>query len=185
MRKILLIICAILTTTSTYATQMCARRNTTVVPLDGLVKADNYYSNPNEWFWYDGFAYGRIYGVATCLSVPEIQEYVPEWDGTRVAPFFSGADELQGRSGDYVASDGTVYPRKYCCGKMTHPMSSQWLCLDVRNSSDDCLNRCVNSGYGADQYGYQQYNRVPMFNSIGIGYIEIDTNEYGESIDLN
>ena len=193
MRKILLVLLLILTTTSTYATQMCARRDTTVIPLDATVDVKGGYqaggSNSVENMWWIGFDYGNIYGINTCLSIPEIQEYVPEWSGGTVGvPTVPASEDIQGRSGTYIASDGTEYDRRYCYCKLTHPMSSQWVYTSKENASFDrswCASRCYFACLYDASYTAGGTNRLAMFNSIGYGYENIDTNEYDESINLN
>ena len=190
MQKILLILCAILTTTSVHATQMCARRDTTVIPLDASVNAakDNYAGYPSEWTWLTHFSYGSVYGISTCLSLPEIQEYSTSGD---ISILSTDIDELQGRSGDYVAPDDTTYPRIYCYGRLTHPMSSLWLLTEgtVAKTSAECEKYCPSSA-GTKGVGLV-YNNIPirskLFNTIGQapGYIDINTNEYDQSINLN
>ena len=180
MKKIILILCVIMTTTVVHATQMCARRNTTVIPLDASVGYNGYTSYDVEQIWLASFAYGRVYGGTACLSVPEIQEYVPTWDGsasTRPLVIPTDTENLIGRTGDYVASDGTVYPRNNCYCKVTHPMSSHY----VKSTYDNTIanEHCSRSDMNILS------KRTTMYNSVGIGYTEIDDAEYDESINLN
>ena len=180
MKKIFLILSAIMTTTVVHATQMCARRNTTVIPLDASVEHKGYKSYIVELMWFASFAYGKVYGGTACLSVPEIQKYVPTWDGsasTRPLVIPTDTEELIGRTGDYVASDGTVYPRNYCYCKVTHPMSSHYVAATY--SAELANEHCARSDMN------NLYKRTTMYNSVGIGYTEIDENEYDKSINLN
>ena len=180
MKKIILILCVIMTTTVVHATQMCARRNTTVIPLDASVGYNGHTNYDVEQIWLASFAYGRVYGGTACLSVPEIQKYVPTWDGsasTRPLVIPTDTEELIGRTGDYVASDGTVYPRNYCYCKATHPMSSHYVAATYSNTiaNEHCSRSDMNS----------LSKRTTMFTSVGIGYTEIDGSEYDESVNLN
>ena len=186
MRKILLILCAILTTTSVHATQMCARRDTTVIPLDSVISPpkDAYASRQIEWMWWEIYPYGNVYGIGTCISAFEIQEYFPNWamgDSEPIIPI--NDDEIQGRSGYYNGdTSNREYERKYCYCKLTHPMSSRWV-FRISMVADSCEQKCVaacaTGGYNDPVW------RMKIFNSIGYDYIAIDTNKYDESIDLN
>ena len=185
MRKILLILCAILTTTSANATQMCARRDTTVIPLDAAAGASAAYNDERENMWWVVFGYGNIYGIAACLSEPEIQEYVPTWsssNGKTPPPndLLTDTEELWGRGGTYIL-DGTEYDRKYCYCKLTHPMSSNW--VSIATLPGTCGSTCYTYCKSAISTQYTQ--RVKMFPTIGYGYENIDTNEYDQSIHLN
>ena len=60
-----------------HATEMCARRDLTVVPIDATVNSiggGNF--DKVEWVWFNNFSYGKIYGTATCLSLQEIRDIV-------------------------------------------------------------------------------------------------------------
>lgn len=190
MKKIILILCVIMTTTVVHATQMCARRNTTVIPLDSVIapKAGNFYMDTYEWFGWVKFDYGTVFNIGTCLSEPEMEEYAPTWTsegGIRTAILSTNNEELQGRSGVYVGSDGKEYDRIWCCSQIIHPMSSQWHCFTKNSDAAQCRDRCAKSGYGAEQAMYQPYFRSVIYNSVGVGYTEIDEDEYDESINLN
>jgi hypothetical protein len=182
MQKILLIICAILTTTSANATQMCARRDTTVIPLDGAAPALGANGSGLENMWWVRSGYGQIYGISTCLSLPEIKEYVPAYNGSNVLPVISDSDDIQGRSGVYFTEDGTEYDREYCYCKLTHPMTSNWISW-ITLKGGSCAGICYDYCYSG--IAQQAAKRTAMFNTIGYGYESIDTNEYDESIDLN
>ena len=182
MQKILLILCAILTTTSVHATQMCARRDTTVIPLDGAAPALSANGNRLENIWWVRSGYGLIYGINTCLSLPEIKEYVPAYNGSNVLPVIYDSDDIQGRSGVYFTEDGTEYERKYCYCKLTHPMASNWISWTIL-TGDNCATLCYD--YCFSGISQQDAKRTSLFNTIGYGYEDIDTNEYGTSISLN
>ena len=178
MQKILLVLLLILTTTSANATQMCARRDTTVIPLDASISYNNKRQAFDvEWWGYQIYDFGNVYIIGTCLSLPEIEQYIKITAGIpMILP--TDIDELQGRSGDYIASDGTVYPRQYCYGKVVHPMSSQWAYRADYQTSAGC-NQCAGS------MGAVLLDTRRAYPTIGIGYTEINTKEYDESIDLN
>ena len=179
-----------MTTTVVHATQMCARRNTTVIPLDATVASNNYRATtfPLEWMWANFFDFGTTYGFGTCLSVPEILEMTPGWTDTVTLPLIIPTDneDIRGRSGIYTASDGTEHERKYCYSKLIHPMSSQWQWYQTYNNAATCLSTCP-GGYGAilAAGGNGNTKTITMYNSIGVGLEEIDGSEYDESINLN
>ena len=192
MKKIILILCVIMTTTVVHATQMCARRNTTVIPLDSSVtfnnKTDYFKTFPLEWMWYMPFDFGNTYGFGTCLSAPEILEMTPGWTDTVNMPQIIPTDneDIRGRSSIYTASDGTEHERKYCYSKLIHPMSSQWQWYQTYNNAATCVNNCP-GGYGAvlAASGGENAKTHSMYKSIGVGLEEIDGSEYDESINLN
>lgn len=191
MKKIFLILCVIMTTTVVHATQMCARRNTTVIPLDAAVARRNgggvdVFSL--EWMWASYFDFGTTYGFGTCLSVPEILEMTPGWTDTVNMPQIIPTDneDIRGRSGIYTASDGTEHERKYCYSKLIHPMSSQWVRAQIYNNAATCTGACI-SIYGAAivSSGSGDTRTITMYNSVGVGLEEIDGSEYDESVNLN
>ena len=107
------------------ATDMCARDDTMVLVFDKDIGGSGYGNNATEWTWWTSFAYGRIAGDATCLSVKEglgrtgtMGAYYGTGDYSKtfieVEPGLKGTD-----------SDGN--DRKYCWCKMTHPVSSRWV----------------------------------------------------------
>jgi hypothetical protein len=190
MKKIILILCVIMTTTVVHATQMCARRNTTVIPLDSIVayNSKRFKTFPIEWMWAVFFDFGTTYGFGTCLSVPEILEMTPGWTDTVNMPQIIPTDneDIRGRSGIYTASDGTEHERKYCYSKLIHPMSSQWVRAQIYNNAAACTGTCPN-GYGAVSAGWANGDTrtITMYNSVGVGLEEIDGSEYDESVNLN
>ena len=185
MKKIFLILCVIMTTTVVHATQMCARRNTTVIPLDSTVAMKGYQAFPLEWMWRVNFDFGSTYGFGTCLSVSEILEMTPGWTDTVNMPLIIPTDneDIRGRSGIYTASDGTEHERKYCYSKLIHPMSSQWVRAQIYNNADACTGACPN-GYGAISASWAggDTRSITMYNSVGVGLEEIDGSEYDESV---
>ena len=184
MRKILLIICAILTTTSVHATQMCARRDTTVIPLDAFVSADTRKSDGNEWMWWVSFDYGVVYGTATCLSVQDLRDIEGNQGLTTYVGSLSTDDEgYTARSGYYNGdTTNTEYERKFCYCKLTHPMASMWHYAAYPYTAVSCLSNCV--GYCSSNVQTNISWRTELFNVIGYGYTNINDAEYTESIDL-
>ena len=132
MKKIIIVLGCFMTF-GAGATEMCARNDTIVVPLDATVGGTGYGYNAVEWMWWATFEYGKIYGTATCLSPAEVTELLPSDD-----------DELLGRSGkDATAeSEGTADNRTQCYCKLTHPMSSRWV-FGGSNSASDCASYCA------------------------------------------
>lgn len=153
-----------------HATEMCARRDITVVPIDATVNsiAGGGFDNV-EWVWFNNFIYGKIYGTATCLSLQEIRDIVGDQNIKSIPfPYVLPTDdyELMGRS-EYYNGD-TSKPengRGYCFCKLTHPMSSQWaLCPSisgVSNCKGFCTDYCVRNSHAGVDF------RTVLFRSIG------------------
>ena len=166
MKKIFLILCGILFTTNLYATQMCARRDTTVVPLDSVVDGTTGANYPREWMWITVFSYGNVYGVSTCLSENEVATLLPSDD-----------DDLMGRSG--TDANGNIRDKCYC--KINHPMSSLWVINDYGNG---CVNTSPSCACDyATQIDWTSL-RTRQFVEIGYEYEEIG-DEYDTAISLN
>ena len=152
-----------------HATEMCARRDVTVVPIDASVLDGwgMWQSNKLEWIWWGNPSYGKIYGTATCLSLYEVREITGNpslgtLNGNIVLP--TDDYELMGRYG-YWNSDTSnpEYERKYCFCKLTHPMSSRWV-SQGNNSVQGCIDFCAE--YCGRELGNLNFLRT-MFNSIG------------------
>ena len=175
MRKIFIILCCF-GILSAHATEMCARDDTVVIPLDATINPTvNIQTtfNATEWLWWMVFDYGTIYGASACLSKKEIIMY-SDWNGTGSLPvnltLNTASDELIGTSGYYMNADTNPdipdaekadYKRVYCFGKMTHPMSTPWV-IGTHLTMSDCANACNN------RFGFQtSVNRSTLFNSIG------------------
>ena len=154
MQKILMIlICMFIG--SAHATEMCAKNDTVVIPLDATVAMTTERgSNPVEWIWWAGFPYGKIYGAATCLSEAEVANLLP-----------SDSDELIGRSG--TDADGNIRGRCYC--KITHPMDSQWV-FDYNLGAGCTANLCPRSCW--EDFGLDR--RRIIFNTIGASMAETE-----------
>ena len=140
MKKIVLIL-SIFVTIPTFATEMCARNDTVVIPLDSNVNGTSNGNNAAEATWWAIFNYGRIYGLATCLSAAE-------------------GGKPSGSMGVYTNADGKMLPqdealagrtgkdadgndRGYCWCKMTHPASSRWVFRNS-DSASSCASACAN-----------------------------------------
>ena len=175
MKKIFIILCCMLCI-SAHATEMCARDDTVVIPLDATigptVNVTTTY-NLTEWLWWLVFDYGTIYGATACLSDKEVMMY-SNWNGTGNPPnvLNTADDELIGSSGYYMNADTNPdipdaeknnYARRWCYGKMTHPMSSAWIFSTVNIQTErTCFDACHN------RFGFQYYvNLLTLFNSIG------------------
>jgi hypothetical protein len=152
-----------------HATEMCAKNNTIVVPLDATVSVtDNRLigSNEVEWIWWDGFPYGKVYGVATCLSLQEVQKIENNPDLTAIPSVLNSDDDtLVGG----VGNDANGNIRSYCFCKLTHPMSSNW--VFGRNLGNGCgAYQCNRDCY--DWMSYKVDFRTKFFNSIGASMAE-------------
>ncbi len=174
MKKIFIILCC-LAGIPAHATEMCARDDTVVIPLDATIVAKGSGVNKVEWIWWSVFDYGTIYGASACLSKKEIMMY-SDWNGTGNPPqvLNTSSDELIGSSDYYMDADTNPdipdeeksdYERGYCFSKLTHPMSSNWV---LKNKWDYkfCITQCENdtiSWLGSSLITF----RNPLFNSIG------------------
>ena len=156
MKKIIIVLCCFITF-GVGATEMCARNDTIVVPLDATVAGNGNGYNTVEWMWWATFEYGKIYGTATCLSPAEVAELLPSDD-----------DELLGRSGkDATAQEsGGADNRTECYCKLTHPMSSRWV-FNNSNPAYYCVSYCANrcASYAHSNVGM----RSGLFGAIGAG----------------
>ena len=175
MRKIFIILCCF-GILSAHATEMCARNDTVVIPLDATINTSESKVGYNyvEGLWWSKFDYGTIYGASTCLSKKEIMMY-SNWKGTGNPPSVlnTADDELIGASGYYMNADTNPdipdaekadYERGYCFSKLTHPLSSNWA---WKNKWDYgyCKIQCVvDTALHATK---NQVFRENVFNSIG------------------
>ena len=158
MKKILFILCCFVIT-HVNATEMCARDDTVVVPLDAVANASGRtQSNTTEYMWSIPFSYGNIYGTATLLSRQEIAEFDPSYTVGGTYPVFlpTDNDEIMGRTG--TDANGNI--RDECFIKMTHPMSSKWLYVSGVRNIGDCFYLTVNS------LNVNQDSRSRLFNAV-------------------
>ena len=171
MKKLSLILALIMVASNANATQMCARRDTTVIPLDGIpggqnVNGKTYWNDRWEWVWYAQFEYGRIYGAATCLSLQDVRDIQGDQSLTNyVSTLVTDEDEIQGRDEYYNGDTSkTEYERKFCYCKLTHPMSSRWVFQRSNNAtycSLDCAYNCAINAFG--DVGW----RSALFRAVG------------------
>ena len=125
MQKILMIlICMFIG--SAHATEMCAKNDTVVIPLDATVRATWCSYNDVEFIWWAEFPYGNIYGYYTYLSLQEIKDIQNNPDLTTAPSVLdTDSDELVGRG--WNTTDEYGNKRQYPYFKITHPMSSNWI----------------------------------------------------------
>ena len=152
---------------SAHATEMCAKNDTVVIPLDATVKGDGKNYNAIEWMWWSEYTYGNIYGISTCLSLQEVRDI--QNDSTYIVRTYavlnSDDDTLIGRLGN----DKNGNQRLYCHCKMIHPMSSNWVEMPQGScSAQPCVDVCSNYAFGPGGTDY----RTNMFNSIGASMAE-------------
>lgn len=164
------------------ATEMCARNDTVVIPLDATISAveTNRFFNDIESIWGIVFSYGAVYGSGTCLSKKEIMMY-SDWNGTNKLVGYewsldaTASDELVGASGYYMNAnvdpdipddEKPDYARNYCFGKITHPMSTSWE-LTATFAVDNCPRECLMSVSRQLQGKEGKSFRTYLFNSIG------------------
>ncbi|MDW2994970.1 MAG: hypothetical protein R8N24_03010 [Alphaproteobacteria bacterium] len=173
MKKIFIILLCMITL-NVNATEMCARNDTVVIPLDATVDGKIGGFSKIEWLWWITYGYGTVYGSATCLSRKEISMY-SDWNGSGNLPggllLGTSSDELVGLSGYYMNADinpdipdseKSDYNRSYCFCKLTHPMNSTWI-LGL-NICSECYNLCAQV---LSTHHYALGLRTVLFNSIG------------------
>ncbi len=161
MKKIVLILCLFMTI-PVMATEMCARNDTIVIPLDSNVGGSSSGYSAAEATWWAIFSYGRIYGLSTCLSAaeggkPSGSMGVYTNDKGQMLP----QDEaLAGRTG----KDADGNDRGYCWCKMTHPASSRWVMnssVSISTFSNNCSGRCAHNAMRDISL------RLGLFGSVG------------------
>ena len=179
MKKIFIILLCMITLNAN-ATEMCARNDTVVIPLDATISTvdTNRFFNGIESIWGVVFSYGAVYGSGTCLSKKEIMMY-SDWNGTNKLVGYewsldaTASDELIGSQDYYMnanvnpdipAAEKSDYERRYCFGKITHPMSTPWV-FQVESNVTQCKNDCVSSVSWNFVRNSNQRDR--MFNTIG------------------
>lgn len=120
MKRIMLITIVMFVVTPTFATTMCAAEDTTAVILDFNVSPTSYAYNETNKTWNVTLSYGKIYGMAACITT----------NGT------------QGATNSSLTINGGELNGGYCWCKITHPVSSLWACSGRGNGT---LNNCVAS----------------------------------------
>ena len=143
---------------SAHATEMCAKNDTVVIPLDATVSTSTTKAGNNniEWMWWAQYDYGKLYGLATCLSNAEVANLLP-----------SDSDEFVGRYG----KDEDGNPRIQCYAKLIHPMSSGWAHVG-QLSEYECTTRCLAQIAAFSCTSGSILGRSAMFNSIGASMAE-------------
>ena len=155
------------------ATEMCARNDTVVIPLDATINQNAFYADAKEWLWWAVYEYGTIYGNGACLSKKEIMMY-SDWNGSGNFPgvLNTSSDELVGLSGYYMNADTNPdipdseksdYERRFVYVKLTHPMSSNWTYLYGYNSASVCLSSIFGNSFQFNGFDFKKR----LFNSIG------------------
>ena len=161
MKKVLAILICTLTLNA-HATEMCARDDTVVVPLDATIEpADVLYLNIIEWMYGREFSYGIISMAITMLSLSDIRE-INNNSNISGAPneLLTSDERLLGREGWY--NDDKTSPdneRVYCYYQMTHPMLSRWILLGKYPTPTNCINN-------VSWYGLTLDRRKQLFNAI-------------------
>ena len=160
MKKIAIVLCMCFVM-PVFGTEMCARNDTVVVPLDSAPNGTAYGHSATEHIWWTDFSYGRIYGLGTCLSAAEGGKPTGSMGSiiNAAGEMLPPEDSLGGRTGQ----DADGNDRIYCWCKMTHPASSRWV-FRASLSVSDCASLC------ADRCGYAQHYaalRSGLFGSVG------------------
>ncbi|MDW2994569.1 MAG: hypothetical protein R8N24_00880 [Alphaproteobacteria bacterium] len=173
MKKIFIILLCMITL-NVSATEMCARNDTVVIPLDSTINQNAFYANAIEWLWWSVYNYGTVYGASTCLSKKEMLMY-SDWNGdVRYTPAVlnTSTDEFVGLSGYYMNADTNPdipddekpdYERRFVYAKLTHPMSSNWGHVYSWSSARDCTKNIYDYPYHYNSFLFKK----SIFNSIG------------------
>ena len=147
MNKVGCFLCFSLMTANLWATEMCARNDTIVIPLDATIFPTGYISNPTENLYKQTFSFGAVYGAFACLSKKEVEMYNNGVMPAAYQPINTSSDELIASSGYYMNADTDpaipdsekpYYARTRCFVKTTHPISSKWIYKSNNNSPDSC-----------------------------------------------
>ena len=123
------------------ATEMCARNDTVVIPLESANNGVSHGYNNNEFTWWVDFDFGRIYGYATCLSIDEGLGR----NGPMGAYYGTGeyANTFIDAKPGLTGTDANGNERKYCWCKMIHPASSRWVFEQSFASESSCVSTCT------------------------------------------
>ena len=162
MKKVIYLLVGVLLSLPAIATEMCARNDTIVIPLDSNINGTGNGNNAAEATWWAIFSYGRIYGVSTCLSAAEGgKPSGGQGSYTNDKGQMLPQDEaLAGRTGQ----DADGNDRGYCWCKMTHPASSRWVFFNS-NSASACASNCARN-CGSNAQGNAAV-RGGLFGSVG------------------
>jgi len=137
MKKVMMIICAMMAVPS-YASTMCVANDTVAIVLDPTINGTNYTYSAANMTWTTRFDYGNISGDALCSTT----------------------------SGSY-ATTGTPNESgggKYCWCRATHPVASLWMFYYNYWSSDGCADLCA--AFCADDVQRSAAFRAGMFGSV-------------------
>ncbi len=151
---------------------MCARDNSLVVALNGLISGTTSSYSDAEDIWRVNFEYGTIIGEATCLSEAETG------GGPGPATVFSEYYHYKNINGEMISQDFPKgfngkdeqgNPRIYCMCRMTHPGLSRWVFFRQVSANVDCMSYCpMYCAEGArTNNGIDRQVRIHMFESIG------------------
>lgn len=147
MNKVGCFLCFSLMTVNAWATEMCARNDTIVIPLDATILPTGNAVNGIENLFVLRLDYGSVYGAFACLSKKEVEMYNNGVIPARNQPINTSSDELISSSGYYMNADTDPaipdsekpdYARTYCFRKITHPISTKWILNGINNSPDSC-----------------------------------------------
>jgi hypothetical protein len=178
MKKIFIILCCF-GILPAHATEMCARNDTVVIPLDATIVSKSGGGDSVEGLWWLNFDYGTIYGASSCLSKKELMMY-SDWNGT--SSFYialnTSSDELAGAFGYYKNADTNPdipdeekpdYKRTYCTCKIMHPLTTKWRVIGNNSTSCWGMYACYWSCMEAFGRGHDNVsNRNALFGTIGI-----------------
>lgn len=141
MRKIIFACAFVFVGGVCHATEMCARNDTVIIPLEAVNKGLSNGYNHNEFTWWVDFDFGRVYGYSTCLSADEGLGNT----GTGGAYYGTGeyANTFIDTEPGLTGTDANGNERKYCWCKMTHPASSRWVLLSANASASYCASYCT------------------------------------------
>ena len=136
MNKVGCFLCFSLMTVNAWATEMCARNDTIVIPLDATILPTGSAINGVENLFMLHLDYGSVYGAFACLSKKEVEMYNNGVMPAKNQPINTSSDELTASSGYYMNADTYPaipdsekpdYARTYCFRKITHPIASKWI----------------------------------------------------------
>ena len=138
MKKVMMIICAMMAIPSSYASTMCVANDTVAVVLDPSINGTDYTYDATNMKWTTMFDYGNISGDALCSTT----------------------------SGSY-ATTGTPNESgggQYCWCRASHPVASLWVFYHDYGSSDGCAANCALycAAYVRDGAAF----RAGMFGSV-------------------
>ena len=164
MKKVIYLLIGVLLSLPSVATEMCARNDTVVIPLDATVNGTGRGQDGTESMWWTIFSYGRVYGLSTCLSADEGGAPNGGMGTTKNSKgqTLPNDEALAGRSG----TDADGNERRYCWCKMTHPMSSLWVFSVDFGSASYCSSTCT-SNCGALVQSSAALRGV-LFGSVGV-----------------